>query len=77
MSSPAVALQAPKYTPNRSHLDTQAEFLCAADDYSRQGMTCFNTCVSKFDNDALLGYEKRCMQGCLQVNFQMFTVNAT
>lgn len=52
-------------------------FVGAASDYSEQGVACFNTCVHKFETNFALGYEKRCMQGCLQVGFQLFTVNAT
>jgi hypothetical protein len=77
MSLNSQSQQPLKFTPNQTVTQATKNFLVAADDYSTQGMNCFNTCIDKFEIDSLLGYEKRCMQGCLQVNFQMFTVNAT
>jgi len=67
----------PDFKPNRNSNLRTREFLSAANDYSQQGMDCFNTCVTKFEKDSVLGFEKRCMQGCLQVSFQIYTTYAT
>ena len=55
-------------------------FVRAAADYSRLGIDCFNQCVdpdNNFSVDTLRGMEKRCMDGCLTVNLQNFTIYGT
>lgn len=36
-------------------------FVNSAADYSDIGLNCFTTCVTKFDSDSLMGYEKACL----------------
>ena len=55
-------------------------FMRAARDYSALGIDCFNSCVdpdNNFEQDTLRGMEKRCMDGCLTVQLQMFTTYGT
>ena len=61
------AFSAPK------HDQAARDFVAAATDYSKVGLDCFNTCVTRFDRDVVLGMEKACLGGCLTVNLQMFT----
>jgi hypothetical protein len=57
-----------------------SRFIGVAADYSDLGIGCFNQCVDpdqKFDVDTIRGMEKRCMDGCLTVNLQNFTIYGT
>ena len=75
----------PKLSPGihrQLHSDTYkaGRFIRAAADYSELGIGCFNQCIdpdNNFDVDTLRGMEKRCMDGCLTVNLQMFTAYGT
>jgi hypothetical protein len=55
-------------------------FIRAASDYSQLGIDCFNMCVDpnkEVTQDQIRGMEKRCMDGCLTVNLQIFTTYGT
>jgi len=53
------------------------EFTSAAGVYASNGLDCFNTCVDYFGDDFVRGMEKRCMAGCIQNKFHLFTMYGT
>ena len=55
-------------------------FIRAAEDYSSLGLLCFNSCVDpgqEVSADTVRGMEKRCMDGCLTLQLQMFSQYGT
>ena len=75
-SAPRIA----PYHPVRTPGEATAKFVRAAADYSQLGLDCFNLCVQPGEpitSDMVLGVEKRCMDGCLSVNLQNFTIYGT
>lgn len=68
------------FRPLKDDTARAGAFIRAATDYSRLGLDCFNQCIdpgSKVSEDTLRGMEKRCMDGCLTVNLQNFTIYGT
>ena len=67
--------RSPRTEPERAGV-----FISAAQDYSRLGISCFNQCIDpngEVTKDTLRGMEKRCMDGCLTVNLQNFSIYGT
>ena len=68
------------YKPVMEPTARSLRFIGAASTYSNLMIGCFNQCVDpdqKFDVDTIRGMEKRCMDGCLTVNLQNFTIYGT
>lgn len=68
------------FHPLKSETARAGSFIRCASDYSKVGVDCFNMCVDPGQDvagDMLRGMEKRCMDGCLTVNLQNFTIYGT
>ena len=65
------------FTP-RSEIERASDFIAAAEITKQLGMDCYNICVkpSQDNSDQVRGFEKRCVQGCVGTNLNIWMVNA-
>ena len=70
----------PLYRPLVDPVSKASNFNRSAGIYGQLSIDCFNACIDpekEVSADTLRGMEKRCMDGCLTVSLQNFTIYGT